>query len=43
MNGVEPYYCHLIDLCDHDICNEDDDCLGEECCGWYSIEPEGHS
>jgi len=36
-----PYYCHLIDLCDHELCEDDDDCMGEECRGWYAIEPEG--
>ncbi len=33
-----PYYCHLIDLCDHEMCEDDDDCDSEDCRGWYAIE-----
>ncbi len=35
-----PYYCHLLNNCDHDWCPDDDDCAGEDCRGWYSVEQE---
>jgi hypothetical protein len=44
-----PYYCHLIDLCDHEMCpdteydNPDNDCNSQACRGWYSIGSEGQS
>jgi hypothetical protein len=36
-----PYYCHLLDLCDHEWCGPDergtdDDCRGKPCRGWYA-------
>jgi hypothetical protein len=38
-----PYYCHLVALCDHEMCPDDDDCLGAECRGWYAIESKGQA
>jgi hypothetical protein len=26
-----PYYCHLYELCDHEMCADDDDYFDEEC------------
>lgn len=35
------YYCHLVSNCDHELCEDEDDCIGEDCRGWYAIESEG--
>jgi hypothetical protein len=38
-----PFYCHLLDMCDHELCTDYDDCMGEACPAWYSIELEGQA
>lgn len=38
----EPYYMHLLGLCDHENCELfSDDCMGEKCRGWYALAEEG--
>jgi hypothetical protein len=38
-----PYYCHLVGLCDHEWCDDDEledeglDGYGAECRGWYDL------
>ena len=43
-----PFYCHLLGLCAHagydEGCDDsNDECVGEDCRGWYAIRAEGLS
>lgn len=36
LDGIRrPWYCHLLNNCDHAMCEPDDDCDSEDCRGWY--------
>lgn len=35
-----PYYCHLIDLCDHEMCLPYDGCTDGRCLRWYALTEE---